>query len=262
MKSERRTWQFWVWGFVFLFLAHALAVLHFGERQLRVAKPEKPRPFFYLSLDEASERYIAERTLGRDPTLFALPNPHGFAGGAWLKFQPDMPRLSNWSAPPDWLILTPEWSGHSLDNYLATNRPSEEQLLASLRATKSIEPRIPEEPLLTRTLVRMEGALGARKVVHAPKLPPAVHSDVLRPTVVTVAVNGDGVVETASISGESGLKEADEHAVQWARLFEFEPLAIRDASVRAAVTPMIGRIIFNWRVVTSTNIGPATASAR
>ena len=81
MRPERRSWQFWVWGFVFLFVAHAVAVLQYGERQLPASLREKPRPFFYLSLDEASERRLAESTLGHDPTLFALPSPHAPVAG-------------------------------------------------------------------------------------------------------------------------------------------------------------------------------------
>jgi TonB family protein len=262
MKPERRTWQFWVWGFVFIFLAHALAVLHFGERQLPVMPSGKTQPFFYLSLDEESDRYLAELTLGRDPTLFALPNPHGFSGGAWLKFQPDMPRLSNWSAQPEWLTLSPERLSYSLDDYIATNRPSEEQLLASLRATRNIELRIPDEPLLTQTVARAEGALAGRTITYAPPLPPAIHSEVLHPTVVTVSVNGDGLVESASLSGERGLKQADEQALQLARRFEFQPLPIRDVKARGAAAPTIGRLIFIWQVLNSTNNGPATASTR
>lgn len=262
MKPERPTWQFWVWGFVFIFLAHALAVLHFGERQLPVAPPGTTQPFFYLSLDNQSERYLAELTIGRDPTLFALPNPHGFSGGAWLKFQPDLPRLSNWSAQPEWLTLSAENLSHSLDDYIATNSPSEEQLLASLRVTRNIEIRIPDEPLLTQTVARAEGALTARKMTYTPFLPPAIHSDVLRPTVVTVSVNGDGLVESASLAIGSGLKGADEQALQLARRFEFQPLPIRDAEARGVAAPTVGRLVFTWQVLNSTNNRLATARTR
>jgi TonB family protein len=260
MKSEQRTWQFWVWGFVFVFLAHALAVLRFAEKETPAAAREQPRPFFYLSLDEASERQIAELTLGRDPTRFALPNPHGFSGGAWLRFRPETPTLTNSSAPPEWLTLSAKELGRTIDEYLATNRPSEEQLLASLRATKSIEFRTPDEPVLTRTTVKIDGPLAARKLVNAPPLPSAVHSDVLR-TVVSVAVNGDGLVESASLLRESGSKKADQEALELALAFEFEPAPIRNVAERAAAAPTVGRIVFTWHVAAPTN-GTATASAR
>jgi TonB family protein len=260
MKPERRTWQFWLWGFVFLFLAHALALLRFGEREAPIVTWEQPRPFFYYSLDKESDRQIAEHTLGRDPTLFALPNPHGFSGGAWLSFQPEAPKLTNGSAPPEWLALSMEQLGQSLDDYVATNSPSEKQLLASVRAARNIEIRTPDQPFLTRTLVKIEGPLASRKLVRVPALPSAMHSDVLPRTVITVSVRGDGVVEAASVSGESGLKAADEQAVEAARDFEFEPMPIRDALARAVAAPTIGRLVFTWHAVT--NSPSVTASTR
>jgi TonB family protein len=248
MKPERRSWQFWVWGFVFLFLAHAVAVLQFGERQLPASLREKPRPFFYLSLDEASERRLAESTLGHDPTLFALPSPHGFSGGAWLKFRPEGTRLSNWSAPPEWLRISVEQLGFSLNEFVATNRPSEDQLLASLRATREVDVSLPDEPVIKRTLVTVDGPLGARKLVHAPPLPSAGHNDILKRTIVNVAVNGDGVVESASIFRESGSRTADTNAVELARAFQFDPVPVSTAAERTFAAPVIGRLIFNWHV--------------
>ena len=32
MKAERRARRFWIWGFFFLFLAHAAAIFRFSER--------------------------------------------------------------------------------------------------------------------------------------------------------------------------------------------------------------------------------------
>ena len=251
MKSERRSWQFWVWGFVFLFLAHAVAVLQFGERQMPPSMREQPRPFFFLSLDEASERRLAESTLGRDPTLFALPNPHGFSGGAWSKFRSEPPRLSNAAAPPEWLPLSVDELGLSLNEFIATNRPSEELLLASLRATKGPDVRMPDEPIINQTAIRLDSALSARKLVYRPALPSTGHPGILSNTVVSVVVNGDGVVESASVSREGGSKTADATAVELARAFQFEPVPIADVARRTLAAPTIGRIFFTWHVTNS-----------
>ena len=256
MKEERRKRRFWIWGFVFLFLAQAAAVFRFSERDTPAAWRPPSRPFFYLSLDADSDRRIAELTAGRDPTLFALPHARGFSGGAWLNFQPEIPRLSNWSAPPEWLALPLDQLGSSLHEYVATNRVAEEQLLSSLRAPKKVEVRIPDEPVITNTTVRVEGPLAARKLTGLPPLPSATNTDVLRRTIVAVSVNGDGVVETASLARESGSKEADERAVELARHFAFEPAAIRNARAREASSPTLGRLLFTWHVTL-----PVTASA-
>ena len=258
MKETRRTGRFWIFGFLFLFLAHAAAIFRFSERDAPASWRPPVRPFFYLSLDANSDRRIAELTAGRDPTLFALPHARGFSGGAWLNFQPEIPRLSNWSAPPEWLELPLDQLGNSLHEYVATNRAAEEQLLSSLRAPKMVEVRIPDEPVITNTTVRVEGPLVARKLTGVPALPSATNTDVLRKTIVAVSANGDGVVETASLVGESGSKQADERAVELARRFAFEPAAIRNARAREASAPTLGRLVFTWHV---TLPAPASSTA-
>ena len=129
-----------------------------------------------------------------------------------------------------------------------------------MRATKTLETRLPGEPVLTRTAVRVEGPLAARALLATPPLPGVPHIDVPRPTTIAVSVNGDGVVESASVAGESGLKMADTNAVELARRFEFAPLPMRGARARVAATPTLGPIVFTWLVVRPTNGSPATAS--
>jgi hypothetical protein len=260
---ERKTSpQFWIWGFVFLFLVHAFAIFWFAER--RDAKPlwQKPSAFLYLSSEPAMDQRVRELAALQDPTLFALPHPHGFSGGAWLNFHPQIPTLNDTSAPPAWLALPLAQLGGALNDYALTNRPSEELLLASLRATKTVEVRIPDEPVITNTTLRIEGPLAARRLLSLPLLPSAAYTDVLRQTVVAVSVNGDGIVETASLAEECGLNTADARAVELARRVQFEPAAAREARARAAASPILGRLIFTWHIVLPTNAGPATASAR
>lgn len=260
---ERKTSpQFWIWGFVFLFLVHAFAIFWFAAP--REARPswQKPPPFLYLSSEPDMDRRVLELTTMQDPTLFALPHAHGFSGGAWLNFRPRTQTLDETTAPPALLVLPLTQLGNALNEYARTNRPSEEELLASLRATKTVEVRIPDEPVITNTILRVEGPLAGRKISSIPPLPSAAYTDVLRPSVVAVSVNGDGIVETASLAAECGLSTADARAVELARRVQFGPASIREARARAAASPAVGRLIFTWHVVSPTNAGPATASAR
>ena len=249
---------FWMGGFVFLFLLHAFAIFRFGERRDFEPPSREPSGFLFVAGGSAIESRLAPLTAYRDPTLFALPHPHGFSGGAWKLFEPEVPKLTNWSAPPEWLALPGDQLGRSLDDYLATNRPSAEPLLATLRMTKRSEPRIPSEPVLTNTIVRVEGPLARRALVKVPPVPKAVHTDALRfPTVIAVSVNGDGVVETTSIASSSGLKSADEQALKVARLFEFQPVAVRNVRERERTAPASGQLIFTWQVVTDSGAAAA-----
>jgi hypothetical protein len=180
-----------------------------------------------------------------------------------LNFQRQLPALDNTSSPPAWLALSTEQLGNALDQYARTNRPSEEQLLAALRATRTVEVRIPDEPAITNTVLRVEGPLASRRVTSLPHLPSAPYTDVLpRTTVVAVSVNGEGIVETASLAEESGLDTADARAVDLARLVQLEALPVPDARVRASASPTLGRFIFTWHVASPTNGSPATGGAR
>jgi len=262
MNPAQSRWspQVWIWGFVFLFLSHAFAVFWLADHQSPSPSWQKPPAFLYLSGAADTDLRVTETTALRDPTLFALPHPQNFSGGAWLNFHPQVPRLSNWTAPPEWLSLPVEELGKSLDEYVATNRPSEAPLLAALRAPRAFEVRIPDQPILTNSLVRVEGLLASRKLQFYPSLPNVPHNDVLARTVVTVSVNSAGVVESAAVAKESGLKSADDRALQLARAFTFEPLAARDASAREMAPPTFGRLVFTWNTVPPTNPVPATAS--
>jgi TonB family protein len=189
--------------------------------------------------------------------LFALPHVDGFSGQAWLNFQPARFRLSNWTAPPEWLSLSVSDLGQSLDDYVATNRPAEEQWLAAVRATRTTEVRLPDRPLLTNSTVKVQGLPG-RSVAFSPPLPTIFTNDVLASTVVTIAVNGDGIVESAAVARESGSKGVDAHALQLARAFMFHPASktARNAS------PAFGQLIFTWNTAPATNTAAVpTASA-
>ena len=240
---------FWIWGFIFLFLIHAFAILKFSEGPNSPPSWEKPAAFLYVAGDNETRQRIQELASLHDPTLFALPHPHSFSGAGWLNARREVLEFTNWLETPEALALSAEQLGSSLNDYVATNRPSEAQLFASLRAAQAPAMRIPDTPVLTQTIARVEGDLAPRKIVRQPPLPSVTNVDVLRATTVTISVNGDGLVESASVSGDSGSKEADQEALQAARVFEFEPLAVRDARARAAAAPVIGRLVFTWNVV-------------
>lgn len=256
-----RSRSFWIWGFVFLLLAHAAAVFRFGERKDPVRPAARPQPFLYAGAGDELTGRLVELAASRDPTLFALPHPRSFSGEAWLSFQPDVPKLTNWSAPREWLELPVNQLGGVLREHLATNRLTAMSLLAAMRAPGAVEVRLPGEPVATNTTVRVEGAVTSRGLVSLPALPAVSHHDVLRRTTVSVAVDGEGLVETAALSGESGSPAADARALELARQFQFRPLPLRNVREREMAPPTIGRLVFAWQVVPPTNGVPAAGGA-
>lgn len=256
-----RSRGFWFGGFLFLFLIHAFAIFVYGEREKALPPRKSIEPFLHIAGDAATDEQLAKLIGWRDPTLFALPHPQGFSGGAWLKFQPEIPARSNWTAPPEWLPLPVAQLGETLHEFVITNRRPEETLLAALRAPKTLEVRLPGEALARKTSARIEGPLAARKLTRAPSLPGIATADVLKNTVVSLAVNGEGAVESLSVSGASGSIEADERALDLARHFDFQPLALRDARARETAPPTLGRIVFHWQLSPPTNTVAATSLA-
>jgi hypothetical protein len=259
MNEPRRGWSkpLWFWSVLFLFLTHAAAVFWLAERREEQVPGVRPNPFFHIADARAVER-LSGRIVLRDPTLFALPHPRGFSAGASLGFKPALPSLTNWNAVPEWLPLNPENLGGGLAGYVATNRPSGEQLLASLRLPPRVEVRIPDEPVTTATTVRVEGPLAAHRVLAQPPLPSLANNDVVR-TIVEVLVNREGLVESAIVIREAGLKAADESALALAREFVFD---LAPESTETAGAPVVGRLHFLWHVVPMTNApSPTTAAA-
>lgn len=256
-----RSRGFWIWGCVFIFLIHAFAIFYFGEREKSEPPFQRPRPFLYLAGDSAVEELLTDVVALRDPMVFVRPHPEGFSGGAWMQFRTDPPKLTNWTAAPEWLPLPVANLGSTLAEYVATNRISDEPLLAALRAPRPVELRVPSEPLMTNTVARIEGPLETRVLAASPALPAVTHGDVLKNSGVSVTVNGEGLVESASLVAPSGSAAADVLAVELARAFAFKPLANRNARERESAPPTIGRIVFKWQVVPPTNATAATASA-
>jgi hypothetical protein len=258
MKSVDARWSVhvWFWGFVFVFLSHAFAVFWLGDRASFSPAPPRPSAFLFLGGSLDTDAHLAEHAALRDPTLFALPHLNGFSGGAWLDFQPQAPALSNWTAPPEWLPAPIAEPGRTLDQYVATNRlPGD--LLTALRTTPAPEIRIPARPLLSHSSVRVLGPLAGRKIAFAPALPNVLTNDVIGSTAVTLSVNRDGIVESASVvHRESGSALADHDALLLARAFLFEPLPAIAATTTSAST--FGQLVFTWNTVPPTN--SATAS--
>jgi hypothetical protein len=257
-QKRGRGWR-WFWGFTFLFLAHAAAVFWFGQPLLPPTPPDQPKPLIYLATDDASAARVADLA-GIDPTLFAWPSEKGFSGNAWLKPTPPDMTVTNWSAQPNWLPLNTNELGATLLVNAKTNRISTEPLLDGLRGGTPFELRIAAAPLVARSTLAIEGSVKARPFTVPVPLPSATNVDLLTNTVVEIAVNGDGIVESIMLSGECGSKTADEAALAVARQIAFSALPLKRAAREAAV-PQRGRVIFTWHIVPPAITNGLTATA-
>ena len=249
-----------MWGFIFLLLAHAIPVFWLGDRSRARPVAARPEPFLFIPADQAGQQKIAERASMSKATLFALPSPSGFSGKAWLNFEPTVPELGNTTNAPQALPLPVQELGSTLIAVAETSRVRAEPLLHALRKVTPLDIESPVEPLLENSAAAIQGALAQRELLSkGPALPSVPHTELLTNTIIDLAVDADGAVETASLLGRCGLRVVDERALDWARTLRFA----RSGSFGFLERPLTltrGRLVFTWHVVppTATNGAGAT----
>lgn len=230
----------WLWAFPLGVALHAGLIFWLGARPRPPAPPDPVSTRLLLAADAGSARQIAAWPGQSDPTLFALPNGHGFSGQAWWQFVPENLAAANWSEPPSWLALRTGDLGSTFAEFIATNRPA--LPLADTPPPAALEIFLPNDTVATASTVRIEGALARRPLAVLLVLPVPAHPDVLPGTVVQLAVNAGGQTESAMLLAECGVKAIDQRALELARAAQFQPAA--DAS-----TLTWGKMIFDWRTV-------------
>jgi len=249
----------WIWGFVLIFLAHVAAVFWLNERSRPIVAPAKPKPLAHVATGQAGLRRLAELA-GPDPALFALPSEIGFSGEAWLSFAPVEITTSNWTAPPAWLPQGLEQLGAPFVAVAETNRVPVDALLDNLGDASPFELRIVPGLLQPRSELTLEAPLKDRAFQWINNLPFATNSDPLSNTVVEVAVNGNGIVESFTLLSGSGVSDVDEAALTIASRLRFRPLPL-PRSEREKSVPTRGKATFAWRVVPAPLTNGLTATA-
>ena len=240
------------WGYALAasFFAQVALLLYFGEKPHPLAPPAQFTTAIFLAADPWSEQQLTRDALWRDPTLFALPHARGFSGEAWLNFTPIQHRPKDWTEPPRWLALPAHGLGETLSRFLTTNTPAPLRIADKpLPRLIRSDPLVPNPPLPTRSMLRIEGDLGRRPLREGLELPSWPHYDVLTNTVVELCVNAEGQPVVTTLRGESGLRAADQFAAKFAAAARFQPLPRKKEQTPLADTLTWGRLIFQWRTL-------------
>ena len=236
----------WSWAVGIVFGGQLLLVLLLSNHTPGTSSPTAAVTTFSLALDSVSNERLNDPLLLGDPTLFALANPRGFSGRAWLKAPSLEHAMVAWTEPPGWLPATFAQLGGVFVRFVETNAT------APFRVTDQPAPLLTElavtpESSPQQSILRVEGALKARPLASQPALPVWSHGDVLRASVLQILVQPDGEIFSATLLSGSGLKAADDGALKLAGTIRFQPLKPAGASSPAGFST--GTLIFNWHTV-------------
>jgi len=121
----------------------------------------------------------------------------------------------------------------------------------------------PQPPLTRRTTLKIEGRLAERRIMSQPPLPALPAAEVLAPTTVEAAFNGEGdLILARSMPGRGvtspAQKQADQQALELVKAIRFEPQPAGPEPGASRVFGLTwGRIVFHWQTVEAVTPAPS-----
>lgn len=236
----------WLFLFALIFGSQVLLIYLLSANARSASRPIlAPSPSIQLITEPINDSKFSEIFLASDPTLFAMANPHGFSGEAWLKVPKRNYNLSDRVEVPFWLPLNSGQLGSGIAQFVRTN------VVVPLSITENVAPKIFVSQFLdsssnakSNSQLRIEGDLALRKLIDSPELKTWAHTEILSNTVAQIAVDKSGTVISVRLLSRSGLAEADRAALTVAREIRFGPSGKSDATW--------GRLVFDWHTVPAT----------
>jgi hypothetical protein len=256
-----------------LFILQVGLILLFGDRSR--SRPPLPSPavrFRALGASVSEDQLLRQFFVG-DPAVFPLPNLRGFSGRGWLD---QSPLIYHTQVPLESAVLLDLDMAQFRTNLLAapvslsrfvsamvsqfgTNFPGSPSAAEPILSGLGEQPAPREEPLPvflspqiapTQSIFRLQGGLNDRLVGPLPALRTWPSENLLKSSIVQIAVSPLGEVVAARLDASCGLTEADADAVATARALRFRP--------SRSVGPQWAKVIFQWQ----TTPPPAANSAK
>lgn len=240
-----RPWRSNVWlAWVAMIFTTQLGIIWTFSGPGPVIRPTPP-----ASADALAGGSLPVDTLAlNDPSLFALSSPQGFSGPAWLALPRHNAEVAEWSEPETWVnVGTTNWGGTFLAAASGFGAPP--QIISDKFAADLLNISLmPPAPVLST--LRVTGELAGRKLLSPIQPRTWPHDDVLADTVVRLTVDAAGVVQSAAVISNTGVRDAaqtraDNHALELARAARFEP---KVSDTGGAPSPVFGVLTFQWGV--------------
>ena len=258
--SNRR----WFWTILLVLTAHFLLVGWLSGQK----KSALPLPRVETQIRLGSDALAQDRVSGlapvSDPTLFALANPHGFSGEAWLKMQPFPYETTNRLESPRWLPPAADGLGADFARFVETNL-SVTFHLAEKHPPLFFEVREPALPSRLQVALVIEGDLARRRLIGAPELPAADPGTIPTNCVINVKITPDGYsFSPPVVLTSSGSANFDKKASDFAKAARFNPVGAAGATnLFPSATLTFGNLVFQWSLAPGpeTNRPPAKPPA-
>jgi TonB family protein len=234
----------WAVLIVLVFAMHVALIFAFGRQKPIVSRAVADVPA--LQLASGTNELLSLN----DPSLFALPRPEDFAYSAWLQPQHVEFHRLEWTEPPRWLQFSGKELATVFNNFMETNHFASLQLELKPRLELSAPKNVPPEPLAENSTLQIEGDLTQRPLLKPITLPSLPDNDVLMPSHVQVMVDATGHVASAALITSSGLDDADDLALEFARALRFAPLPEGiGITSNPASRLTFGQLIFDWHTI-------------
>src|SRR6185369_16911410 len=118
-----------------------------------------------------------------DPTLFAMPDPRGFSGPAWMRVPTLGHQSRDWTEPERWLTLRVAGLGGAFAELVRTNVVGP-RLLADKPAPRLSEVAPSPVPMRRKSTFRITGDLARRDLLAPLEVSSIANTNILTNTVI------------------------------------------------------------------------------
>lgn len=240
--DESWTARRWIGLAMIIFAAQIGAFFLLGKTPPPEKKSFRPAPVL-IAVSTTPEITALE-----NPTLFALPNQHGFSGAAWLKVEFAKYAPPDWTEPESWLDLRLDELGTAFRRLIPSNQ-SPAQIAQKIDPEYALpRPSSPDEESNSHSTFRVDGELASRPLLSHFDLRSWTNATPLTNTVVQLIINSAGFTRTATLLASSGYKEADDEALALSKAARFQPLLFSEAKNNPGKLTL-GQIVFEWQTM-------------
>jgi len=259
MSADDTAWPRarWIRVIALLFAGQLFLTWVLAERVVRPVREAKlGAPVALLTMPSANLA-VHQHPDVAGATLFALVDPRGFSGAAWLRTELRESPLTEWKEPEFSLAANPDRLGLPFQRFIQTNAP---QLTSAAVVPEFERTPVVLPPVIhsTQSSFSVSGELAARKLLNPPAIPLWPLADTLRPTRVTVAVDAAGNIFSAVQEPASTLSveqksvnpaqpQADLQAVALVQQLRFAPAPQRRPASPIGADLTWGTVIILWR---------------